>query len=289
VFDPQQLKSHPDAWLMAVIEIHQIICEIPSLRGIGIELCDRVYEESLHLHHLPPHSERTREEWMAQYRPQILAKFGSLPRLWQAMALMGLKASNEHIENHTCVLWFDAIDTDNALWRDLEPELVSILPDNISVEIWQARNKLLCDDDLPTCDATKGLQIEDFVSPPKPGTSLGVLNDRLSSATLGGYVRVHTENGSTSEDRIYGITNAHPLLKYDPTLKRIEDRQLASGVRLSSQKNRYQMRSPAQKDIDGFIRKNEANIGVYRAMKRGTGQEKEYLADDAAAIRRLDD
>ncbi|OKL60454.1 hypothetical protein UA08_04400 [Talaromyces atroroseus] len=173
VFDPEQQKAHANTWAEAVVDIHHAIRGIPSLRGIGIELHDRMYEVSLHLDDFPPHSEQTLEAWMTQYRPQIFNKFESLPRLWQAMALLGLKALNEHTEDHKCVSWFDAIETENALWRDLEAELVPMLPDNVSVEIWQARNKLLYDDDLPTVDTVKDLQIEDFVSPPpKSGTSL---------------------------------------------------------------------------------------------------------------------
>lgn len=51
------------------------------------------------------------------------------------MVLVGLRASNKHTRDYKCVLWFDAIDTTNAIWPQIETELWEILPQDISIEI----------------------------------------------------------------------------------------------------------------------------------------------------------
>lgn len=237
-YDPRKREEYPDSWATAVIEIHGLLLETANqheLLDLGIELFDLNYEHSIHLTNVPEKYQHVVENWDGgnQYRRQVLALFANRPRLWQAMLLTGLQASNKHTRDQKCVLWFDAIDTNNQLRLQVETELRSILPPDVSIEIWQASHRLLSFSTPGTFDASpilddssdlkampdfrRSFLNEHFEWPPNPGCSIGAVGEESGSGTLGGYVKVledtvDAHGNSTSCERVYALTCAHVAL-----------------------------------------------------------------------------
>jgi hypothetical protein len=264
IYNPDREKEDPDSWSLAVIEIREIIREtVHHPRDIGVELCDMEYEKSIQFTDLPHGFTEFHQNWDdgENYEQQILAEFNNRPQLWQVMMPIGLSAKNEYGTHHTCAVWFDAIDADDYLWRDLEKKLAMILPADISVEIWQAAGGFLSDT-LPVPGVSKFLNPDDFTWPPLPGASIGVEHER-GSGTLGGYVRVQEpttdETGqSTFHDRTYGITNAHVALG-DQLPKVFRE---IRWDRNSFQQGR-QIRSPSLEDCENFVENLQRVITLY--------------------------
>jgi hypothetical protein len=279
-FDPCQQEECPDSWAQAVIEIHNLLRQTANHLSldIGIELFDPSYEDSIRLTKIPDTHQHIIANWDSgsHYRQQVLRLFENRPRLWQAMVLLGLQASNKHTQDYKCVVWIDAIDTTHTLWPQIETELRAILPQDISIEIWQASNRLLCttfwggegapilnnSSDIASPDQTlNNVTLEFFERPPNPGCSIGVVGEESGTGTLGGYVKVleHTVDAdgiSTPCERVYALTCAHVALGGSPLF---EDLKSKGRVRYSKD-DLLLMQSPSVEDCTRFRKKVEWNI-----------------------------
>ncbi|KAH8692309.1 hypothetical protein BGW36DRAFT_431527 [Talaromyces proteolyticus] len=209
VFNPERHKEDPLSWSNAVIDIHKALYDIiGNSCSIGVEHCDTVCEKSLFLTDFPSSSEEFRKNWDdgSRYRQQILEKLKKGQAPWQAMVPVGLTASNEYMESYICVVWIDAQNANDSIWVQIQRNLQSILPDSISVEIWQASNSILSSSHealkMQTSDdgnigKVKGATL------PKPGSSLGCLSEKALFKKV-----------------TYALTNSHVVLRSKPHLWR---------------------------------------------------------------------
>lgn len=279
-FDPCQQEECPDSWAQAVIEIHNLLRQTANHLSldIGIELFDPSYEDSIRLTKIPHTHQHIIANWDSgsHYLQQVLRLFENRPRLWQAMVLLGLQASNKYTQDYKCVVWIDAIDTTHTLWPQIETELRVILPPDISIEIWQASNRLLCtrfwggkgdpilndSSDIASSDrAHIGVTPKFFEQPPDPGCSIGVIGEENGTGTLGGYVKVleHTVDAdgiSTPCERVYALTCAHVALGGSPLF---EDLMLKGRVRYDKD-DLVLMQSPSVEDCAQFQEEVESEI-----------------------------
>lgn len=197
------------------------------------------------------------------------------------MLLSGFQASNKHTQDYKCVLWIDAIDTTHALWPQMETELRAILPQDISIEIWQASNRLLCpsfwggegtpilndSSDIASSDrALKDVTPKIFERPPEPGCSIGVVGEENGTGTLGGYVKVleHTVNAdgiSTPCERVYALTCAHVALGGSPLFEDLKSK----GRVCYGKDDSLLMQSPSVEDCAQFRKEVESNIANYES------------------------
>lgn len=278
-YDPRQQADCPDSWAQAVIEIHNLLRQTTSHRSldIGIELFDPSYEDSILLTELPDTYQHIIADWDGgpHYRQQVLRLFENRPRLWQAMLLLGLQASNKHTKDHKCVLWIDAIDTTHPLWPQIEIEIRAILPQDISIEIWQASNRLLCNsywlgegdpildsgDIAPSKRHHNDITPNDFEQPSNPGCSIGVVGEERGTGTLGGYVKVlqntvDADGISTLCERVYALTCAHVALRGSPLFQNLKSK---GHVRYGKD-GPVLMQSPSVEDCTLFRAEVESNI-----------------------------
>lgn len=188
--------------------------------------------------------------------------------------------SNKHTQDYKCVLWFDVIDTTHALWPEMETELRAILPQDISIEIWQASNRLLCtsfwsggdpilndSSDIVSSDQPlTGVDPSFFERPPNPGCSIGVVGEEKGTGTLGGYVKVlertvDANGNSTPCERIYALTCAHVALGGCPLF---EDLKSKGHVRYSKDDSPL-MQSPSVEDCTKFQEETEWKVARYES------------------------
>lgn len=95
--------------------------------------------------------------------------------------LVDTQASNRYTTDQGCAVWFDAVNTEDSSWRDIEKRLASVLPADIRVEIWQATNGLPLFDQQLSMDNSKILDVDDFTRrAPLPGASIGPENQMSS-------------------------------------------------------------------------------------------------------------
>jgi hypothetical protein len=291
-YDPRQQEEFPDSWAQAVIEIYDLVRQTTNhlLLKIGIELFDPSYEGSIRLTQVPDTHQHIIANWDGglHYRQQVLRLFENQPRLWQAMVLVGLCASNKHTRDYKCVLWFDAIDTTHTLWPQMETELREILPQDISIEIWQARNRLLC----TTFDGGEGESIRNDSSgiepskilvdvhprfleqPPNPGCSIGVVGEETGTGTLGGYVKVleptvDADGNSTQCERVYALTCAHVALGGSPLFKLLKSK----GRVHYGKDDSLLMQSPSVEDCTKFREDTKSKIANHESEIRDFDNE----------------
>lgn len=217
-YDPRKQEEHTDSWAIAVIEIRNLLLESnpnqPELLDLGIELYDPLYEASIHPTNIAEKYQHVVQNWDGgeNYRRKVLALFENRPTLWQVMLLTGLRADNRHTKDEKCVLWFDAIDASNTLWLEVEKELESIFPRDVSIEIWQASGGLLS----VAFSGTEHFK-DSFAFPPNPGSSIGEVGREKATGTFGGYVtvektKVDAHGKSTRCEHVYALTCAHVAL-----------------------------------------------------------------------------
>lgn len=196
------------------------------------------------------------------------------------MVLLGLRASNKHTQDDKCVVWIDAIDTTHTLWPQIETELRAILPSDISIEIWQASNRLLCttfcgevdpiladSSDIAFPDQTaKDIASEFFDRPPNPGCSIGVTGEKRGTGTLGGYVKVVEQtadaNGiSTPYERVYALTCAHVALGGSPLFADL----MSKGRVRYGKDDSLCMQAPSVEDCTRFRKVVEEEVTRHKA------------------------